>query len=77
MNLRISCMTSQIHGKTNLPVRDQLKEDEDTQLLHNQENLVMPPDIILTFESIEEEREDADPGFTFNPWKGSKRRSKI
>ena len=58
-------------------MRDQLKEDEDTQLLHNQENLVLPPDITLTFESIEEEREDADPGFTFNPWKASKRRSKI
>ena len=58
-------------------MRDQLKEDEDTQSLHNQGNLVMPPDITSTFESIEEEREDADPGFTFNTWKTSKHRSKI
>ena len=45
-------VTSQ--GKSNLSVRDQFKEDEDTQSLHDEENVVMPPDITPISESIEE-----------------------
>ena len=37
----------------------------------------MPPDITPISESIEEEGEDTEPGFTFNTQKVSKRVSKI
>ena len=50
-------------SKTNLPVKGQFKEDEDTQSLHDKENLVMIPDITSTSESIKEEEEDTEPGF--------------
>ena len=63
-------------GKSNLSVRDQFKEDEDTQSLHDEENLIMPPDITPISESIEEEVKDTEPGFTFNTQKASKRESK-
>ena len=58
-------------------MRGQFKKAEDTQSLHDEENLVIPPDIIPTSESIEEEVEDTDPHFMFNAQKASKRTSKI
>ena len=64
-------------GKNNLPVRDQFKEDEDKQSLHDEGNLVMPPDITPISELIEEDIEDTEQGFTFNTQKVSKRVSKI
>ena len=51
-------------SKTNLPVKGQFKEDEDTQSLHDKENLVMIPDITSTSELIKEEEEDTEPGFS-------------
>ena len=57
-------------GKSKLPLRDQFKEDENTQSLHNEENLEIPPDVTPT--SIEEEREDTEPDFTPNTEKASK-----
>ena len=63
-------------GKSKLPVRDQFKEDEDTQSLHDEENLVIPPDITPVSELIEE-GEDTEPDFTFNNQKTSKRASKM
>ena len=56
-------------GKNNLPVRDQFKEDEDKQSLHDEGNLVMPPDITPISELIEEDIEDTEQGFTFNTQK--------
>ena len=35
-------------GKINLPVRDQFREGENTQSLHDEQNLAMPPDITQT-----------------------------
>ena len=60
-----------------MPVRGQFKKAEDTQSLHDEENLVILLDIIPTSESIEEEVEDTDPHFIFNAQKASKRISKI
>lgn len=57
-------------GKSKLPLRDQFKEDENTQSLHNEENLEIPPDVTPT--SIEEEREDTESDFTPNTEKASK-----
>ena len=64
-------------GKSKLPPRYQFKENEDTQSLHNEENLEIPPDITPTSESIEEEREDTESDFTSNTEKASKRAWKI
>ena len=55
--------------------RDQ--EDEDTQSLHDEEKLVITPDIMPTSESIEEEGKDTELGFTFNTQRASKGASKI
>ena len=65
------------HGKSNLPVRDQFKESEDMQSLHDEKNVAMPPNITPISESIEEKVEKTEPGFTFNTQKTSKRVSKI
>ena len=64
-------------GKSKLPVRDQFKEDEDIQSLHDEDNLVIPPDITPTSESIEEEGEDTELDFTSNTEKTSKHAWKI
>ena len=58
-------------------MRSQFKEDEETQSFHHEENLVIPPDIITTSESIAEAGEDIELGFTFNTRKASKCVSKI
>ena len=54
-----------------------VKEIRDTQSLHDEENLVMPPDIKQISEAIEVEREFAEPGFTFSSQKASIRVPKI
>ena len=63
-------------GKSNLTLRSQFKEDEDTQSLYHEENLAISPDIILTSESIAEAGEYIELGFTFSTQKASKRVSK-
>ena len=64
-------------GKSNLPARDQFKEYGDAQSLLYEENLVIPSDITPTSQSIEEEGENTEPGFTFNTLKTHKNAWKI
>ena len=64
-------------GKSNRPVRDQFKEEEDTQSLHDEENLLMNIYITPKSETIQEEEEDTEPGFMFNSQKDSLHASQI
>ena len=64
-------------GRSNGPVRDQFKEEEDTRLSHDKENLLMSIYITPKSETIQEEEEDTEPGFMFNYQKDSLHASQI